>query len=103
MARTTAARVAEKAEDTGPLDPSAIIESFTGWEEIAIEAMFGRSFATMGESTLALRVVEFVANKRRGIPDRQAYKQAMDLTYKALVAKYDAPPAAEDGDGPGEA
>lgn len=81
------------------LSPSDVISSFTGFDEIAIENLFRRSFATMGESTLALRAAEFVVQRRAGLKDGDAYKAAMNMPFGDLTALY----ADEDGEDQGEA
>lgn len=88
-------------------DVSAIINSFTGWDEMAIEQMFRRSFARMGESTLSLRSVDFVVRRRAGAADKDAYRACMAMTYGELIQRYQGEPEPEavvgEEDSPGEA
>ena len=97
----------ETTEAVGAQDVSEIINSFTGWDEIAIEQLFRRSFARMGESTLCLRAVDFVVRRRAGAADKDAYRSCMAMTYGELIERYQGDPEPTvdiDEDGPsGEA
>lgn len=93
---------AEAPEAPARQDATTIIESFTGWDEIAIEKMFRQSFAKMGQSTMALRSVQFVMNRRAGMEDGAAFRDAMDTTFGALNERYNEDDRAGD-DEPGEA
>lgn len=85
MTETTTEMATETAET---IDPSAVIESFTGWDEIAIEQAFKMSFARMGRSTMALRSVQFVINRRAGMDDKAAFRDAMSTTFGVLNERY---------------
>lgn len=80
-------------------DLTAIVNSFSGWDEIAIEQRFRRSFALMGESSLALRAAHFVSLRRDGMDDKTAHAAAMDITFGELTDIYMQP----SGDVSGEA
>lgn len=69
-------------------DPEKLIESFTGFDEIAIETYFRKSFAAMGQSTMALRAAQFVVNRRSGMKDNEAYKACMNITFGELTANF---------------
>lgn len=98
---------AEAPEAPARQDATTIIESFTGWDEIAIEQAFKMSFARMGQSTMALRSVQFIVNRRAGLDDKAAFRDAMDTRFGTLNERYNEDDrAGDDGAGddePGEA
>lgn len=75
-------------ETTERLDASTVIESFTGWDEIAIEQAFKMSFAKMGQSTMALRSVQFIVNRRAGLDDKAAFRDAMNTPFGVLNDRF---------------
>lgn len=80
-----------------------LFESMTGFDEIAIERMFGKSADVMrnsGAETLLLRSLVFVAYRREGLKDPEAFKKVMNAPMKEINAFIEQRAA---GDAPGEA
>lgn len=74
-----------------------LAESLNGWEEIAVQKMFGFSIDSFeDQGTLGIRALVFVEFKREGMKDPQAHKAALDLTMRELIDRY--PEMAEDND-----
>lgn len=68
-----------------------MVESLTGFDELAIEKHFdGFDVYTQGEtkSIRAMRALAFVQFRRDGQTDRDALKAAQELPFKALAARF---------------
>lgn len=80
------------------LDAEAIAQSFTGFDEIAIQQAFRvRDLGELGE-TLQMRACWFIHRRRQGATDVEAYREAMTTTLGELVPKF-RNPKAEQQDG----
>lgn len=81
------------------IDPEELARSLTGFEEIAVEQRFRRSLASMGEdSTMAMRMLLFVAQKRSGMKDADAFRAVMEMPLSDVVARFRAGDEAGDDD-----
>lgn len=71
---------------TSELPLSDVLNSCTGFEELAVEQRFGADpYTLLGTNVVkCMRAAAFVVHKRTGKNDRDAYKAAMDLTSKDL-------------------
>lgn len=67
-----------------------MIESLTGFEEIAIEKAFGAHLFALAEQnqTMMLRSLVFVDIKRGGANDKDAKAEAMGLTLKQVQGRF---------------
>lgn len=62
-----------------------LFESLTGFDEIAISQQFG-STPTDLPGTLLARALIFIAQRREGVSDSEAYQSAMSLPTGELTA-----------------
>lgn len=69
---------------------SEFFESLTGFDEIAIAKAFGRNVVTLSsEDQMGFaRSLVFVAQRRGGMNDRDAYQAAMGMTLKEVNAYF---------------
>ncbi len=70
---------------------NAAVESFTGYDEIAISQQFGVNVSALQESknnTMLYRVAYFVLARRDGLNDADARKTAMDSPLGYIVNDY---------------
>lgn len=58
-----------------------VVESLTGFDEIAIEQAFGAGIVTLldTKATMATRALVFIQRKRDGMKDPEARKAAMEM------------------------
>ena len=63
-----------------------MLESLTGFEEIAISKQFDADIATLlaTQATMAGRALVFIDQKRQGLSDSEAKKVSMEMTLKAV-------------------
>ncbi len=61
-----------------------VVRSLNGFEDIAIEKMFGLPLMKMDEMR-APRALVFVLKKREGLNDVQAHTAAMEMTFGELT------------------
>jgi len=66
-----------------------LVNSLTGFEEIAIEQLFRKSFMEMGESSTSLRALAFIVEKRDGMGDTDAFRKVMELPFSEVVGYLD--------------
>lgn len=65
--------------------PDAAFESLTGFDEIAIAKYFGAEITTMRERPFFfMRALLFVAARREGKTDAEAYRHAMEMPTGAV-------------------
>lgn len=64
-------------------DVRGFTASLSGWDELAIQRMFGMDLTKL-EGTMQPRALQFVANRRDGMKDRDAHQAAMDITLGDL-------------------
>lgn len=69
-------------------DFEAIANSMNGFDEIAIERVFGRGFKKLDAGTLMGRAILFVQWRRDGMKDTAAYQKAMLLTIEEMEALF---------------
>lgn len=69
-------------------DFESIANSMTGFDEIAIERVFGRGFKNLDAGTLMGRAILFVQWRREGMKDTAAYQKAMNLTIIEMEAMF---------------
>lgn len=82
-------------------DFEAIGRTINGFEEMAIERAFGKSFRHLGDGTLAARAILFVQWCREGVKDKDAYRNAMLLGIEELESMFSNPePEADEEDDP---
>ena len=60
-----------------------VLESFDGWDEVAIAQQFGKDWTDLAGTQLG-RAAAFVLRRRGGVHDGEAYRLAMGLTVRAL-------------------
>lgn len=72
--------------DTKPTYTESV-EALTGFDEIAIEKTFKHDLDSLRFS-MQLRALVFVASRRNGANDKDAYEQAMSLTVKDLNGSF---------------
>ena len=84
-------------------DFEAIARSMNGFDEIAVERHFNRSFRKLEDGTLMGRAVLFVQWRREGMRDADAYKKAMLLTIDELEASFVDPADEDEEDAEGKA
>jgi hypothetical protein len=80
-----------------------MVESLTGFDELAIEKHFdGFDIYSDGESkgVRAMRVLAFIAFRRDGQTDRDAFKAAQGLSFKQVSAFFLPPETELDPDDP---
>lgn len=70
------------------IDMEEMTRSLTGFDEIAIERAWGKAFNDLGGTTLA-RALLFVAERRDGMKDADAYRAVMDLRLDALESRFE--------------
>jgi len=74
-------------------------ESLTGFDELAIEARFGKSVTDLSP-TISMRAMTFITNRRGGMNDKDAYRESMEPTLKMITAMFRG--ADQDGDQDGD-
>lgn len=76
------------APATSDLDLADLLNSLTGYEEIAVEQKFGADPYTLLTTNVikCMRAGAMIVHKRQGLKDGDAYKAAMSLTSKELDA-----------------
>lgn len=85
--KTTAPAPDDQVDERPGLEELA--ESLNGWEELAVQKMFGFSIDKFEEhGTLGIRALAYVEIKREGTNDKVAHQAAMDLTLRQLVERY---------------
>lgn len=64
--------------------PNEVMESMTGFDEIAVAQKFGGEILSLAESrqTAFMRALVFVIKRREGLKDADAYRAAQELTLK---------------------
>lgn len=65
-----------------------VLETFTGWDEIAIGQHFGEKDWTDLTGTMLGRAAVFVMRRHGGMHDGEAHKVAMGLTLGELKASF---------------
>ena len=65
-----------------------LAESLTGFEELAISKFFGKEEFTELPGTMAGRAMVFIALRREGKPDKDAYDGCMAMTLKQCGAYF---------------
>ncbi len=76
-----------------PLPMRATIESFTGFDEVAIHQMFRKEWTEL-PSTMTARAALFVLLRRKGLEDAKAFRVVMRLTlgeFEGLFIKDEQP------------
>lgn len=68
------------------LDFEELSRSLNGFDEIAIERYFHKPFHELSATTL-VRALVFIAEKRDGMGDQDAFKKVMDMPISALEAR----------------
>lgn len=81
-------------------DFEAIAKTINGFEEMAVERFFSKSFRMLGEGTLAARAILFVQWCRDGMRDKDAYQKAMLLGLEALEDSFLDPEPDDEEDDP---
>lgn len=66
------------------INADEVVRSLNGFEDIAIEKMFGLPLMKMDEMR-APRALVFVLRKRDGLNDAQAHTAAMEMTFGELT------------------
>ena len=63
-----------------------MLESLTGFEELAITKNFDADIATLlaTQATMAGRALVFIDRKRKGLSDPEAKKASMEMTLKTV-------------------
>lgn len=84
-------------------DFEAIARSMNGFDEIAVERLFKRSFRSMDTGTLMGRAVLFVQYRRDGMKDTEAYQKAMLLSIDELEGSFLDPETEDEEDAEGKA
>lgn len=82
-----------------------MIESLTGFEEIAIAKMFGAEVFDLANSkqTMFVRALVFVTFKRQDLDDKAAKDKVMGMTLGEVQGYFDdADPEAGEGEPPAE-
>lgn len=77
-----------------------LVESMTGFDEIAVENVFRKSLADMS-STLMTRAVGFIALKRdpaETLTDTECFRKVMNMTLKDVSELFAEEPTAPVGD-----
>jgi hypothetical protein len=87
--------------DTRPTH-TEMINSLTGWDEIAISKHFGRDYFDLTGSNV-VRALAFVQERRNGLSDVDAKEAALKLTIGACNDLFQAEPEDEDPDAPDSA
>ncbi len=89
-----------------PMDLEEILDSLTGWDEIAIRKAFGSDpYALRG--LMVARSALFIALRRAGRTDHDAHRIAMGMSARELSERVKTPdtkpgPAAPTAAGPGD-
>jgi hypothetical protein len=74
-----------------------VVESLTGFEEIAVEKQFGAAVTALNE-TMSARALVFVLNKRaNGGDDVTAKREAMQASLKEILATFADEGAGDEG------
>jgi len=63
---------------------SEVVQSLTGYEEIAIEKALGKPIEHLGTESGLLRALAYVTEKRGGSSESDAKRRALSLTRKEL-------------------
>lgn len=80
------------------LTPTEMVESLNGFEEIAINKVFGATITALPEKdpTMFARALVFVAIKRQGSNDPEAKAAVLEMPIKAVQDYFE--PEADDVD-----
>lgn len=90
--------------DDDRLSSRDVVNSLTGFDELAIEKRFGRTVEDLAENTgtTFLRALLYAVERRRaGVSDQQAYEAAMSATFGGLQERFAPDDADADPDLPG--
>lgn len=79
------------------IDADELGNSLTGFEEIAIEGVFRKGLTEMGAGTTSLRALYFIALKRSGMADVDAFRNVMLMPLKDVYEKFRDVTAEADG------
>lgn len=76
----------EKPKPNEPeLTSSEVLESLTGYEELAIEKSFGSVIEAMTKTPSKFgRALVFILKRREGLKDNEAKNYALELTMRAV-------------------
>lgn len=86
--------MSEPVGDVEKLDPEEMFKSLNGFEEIAIEQHFRRSTgqiaiaAEQGDAFQLMRALLFVAEKRGGMNDTDAFRTVMLMRTDAVTDRF---------------
>lgn len=80
----------ETKDGTTPPTDAELLESLTGYEELAIEEAFGKTLDVLaaGSNTMLNRALIFVDLRRGGAKVAEARKQAMELPVKTVLERF---------------
>ncbi|MGL5851636.1 MAG: hypothetical protein ACRCZD_12730 [Phycicoccus sp.] len=77
-------------------NPEDLLNSLTGFDELAIKSAFGMTIGQLAEDeSRLLRACYFTESRREGFGDAPAYAKAMEITLGELTVLYSAPTDAE--------
>lgn len=102
---TAAPDPAPEPEEQKP-SPTEVMETLTGYDELAIEKAFGAEIEALidrGSGLRYLRALAFVQELHKGAKHDEAKRTAMELTSKALGERFREPDPDDDPDLPGSA
>jgi hypothetical protein len=83
------------AEAAPKIDPQEMVDSVTGFDEMAIIRAFGQPLDSL-TGTLTLRALVFLVERRGGMKDIDAYQSVMAPRADVITDRFVVPPEVDD-------